>query len=250
MEKSLLEKYKIHIIDGKRYYEYDMTNELPSLEHTIPYCFRYKDIEIYNSSWVHITMDIVNAIDALSPKSEEELLKIQYSWTKTEIFSREKKTNYCPFKNLYLNTNHTSSHAMMNIQGLLKAYKIPLDQCFLLIKRHFVAEPEEVVDAIRSETIKAFLDSLRQQGYTNEKINTVIKNFNQINKMLASFSAGYNDFFLFDDYTLFSSYKSRLFEFLEKKHYSDYDKTYRIVRQYMTMLDKFYYNQKKQNEVE
>lgn len=141
---TLEEKYKIHYINGQRHYEFDMATELPWLEDTIPYLFKYKDIEIYNSAWNRITVEILAAIDNLYPKSEEDLLKIHYYWTKTDVFSREKKTNFIQYKNLYVNTNHTASHAMMNIQGLLKAYGVPLDECQFIIRRHISAEPSEV----------------------------------------------------------------------------------------------------------
>lgn len=141
---TLEEKYKIHYINGQRYYEFDMATELPWLEDTIPYLFKYKDIEIYNSAWNRITVEILAAIDNLYPKSEEDLLKIHYYWTKTDVFSREKKTNFIQYKNLYVNTNHTASHAMMNIQGLLKAYGVPLDEYQFIIRRHISAEPSEV----------------------------------------------------------------------------------------------------------
>ncbi|WP_373435832.1 hypothetical protein, partial [Metamycoplasma equirhinis] len=88
-----------------------MSEMLPSLEDTVPYYFKYKDIEIYSSAWNKMTLEILTAIDNISPKTDEELLNIHYYWTKTDIFSVDKRANYTPFRNLYLNTNHTSSHA-------------------------------------------------------------------------------------------------------------------------------------------
>ena len=149
-------KYDMHFIDGKRYYEFDMRTDLPLLEETAPYMFQYKNITIYSTSWKKMTLKILSAIDTLKPKTDDELLSIHYHWTKTQVFSRTKRTNYTPFRNLYLNTNHSSTHAMMNIQGLLKEYDIPLGECYFLIRRHFVAEPKEVRNIIREKQ----LDSL------------------------------------------------------------------------------------------
>ena len=42
-EIGITDKYKISFINDKRYYEFDMTEKLPILDNTIPYCFRYKD---------------------------------------------------------------------------------------------------------------------------------------------------------------------------------------------------------------
>lgn len=242
MDNSLVERYKIHFINGKRYYEFNMSEMLPSLEDTVPYYFKYKDIEIYSSAWNRMTLEILTAIDNISPKTDEELLNIHYYWTKTDIFSVDKRTNYTPFRNIYLNTNHTSSHAMMNIQGLLKAYNIPLDECYFLIRRHFSVEPKEVKLYIRSETIPAFSKSLQLKGYASDRIGVIISNFETINKMLSRVSPGYNDFFLFDDYYYFTNYKVKLFEWLEKRHYSEQDKTYRAVKRCLEYLDDFYKN--------
>ena len=52
MNDELINKYKIRIINGKRYYEFDMTSGLTFLDETIPYYFKYKDIEIYSSAGI------------------------------------------------------------------------------------------------------------------------------------------------------------------------------------------------------
>lgn len=242
MDNSLIEKYKLHLINGKRYYEFDMTESLPTLEDTVPYYFKYKDIEIYGSAWNRITIDILEAIDNINHKTNEELLNVHYYWTKTDIFSTEKRTNYLPFRDLYLNTNHTATHAMMNIQGLLKVYGIPLEECYFLIRRHISAEPIEVKTYFRSLTIPAFSKSLQLKGYSNDRIGVIVSNFDQINKMLSKISSGYNDFFLFDNYYYFTNYKVKLMDWLEKRRYSTQDKTYRVVNKCLTLLDDFYKN--------
>ena len=115
---SLMDKYNLFFINGRRYYEFDMTTKLPVLENTIPYLFRYKDIEIYESSWNKMAVRIVEELDKLYPKSERYLLNLQYWWSKTEVFSSVPRRNFSAYKNIFLNTNHTSTHAMMSIQCL------------------------------------------------------------------------------------------------------------------------------------
>ena len=70
---SLMDKYNLFFINGRRYYEFDMTTKLPVLENTIPYLFRYKDIEIYESSWNKMAVRIVEELDKLYPKSERHV---------------------------------------------------------------------------------------------------------------------------------------------------------------------------------
>ena len=238
---ELAAKYNMHYINGKRYYEFDMTEPLPILEETVPYLFRYKDIEVRSMSWNKMTIAILTELDKISPKTEQELLAISYDWTKAVIFSKTPRTNYSPYKNLYLHTNHTSTHSMMNIQGLLKEYGIPLSECFFLIRRHFVSEPEEVKIAIRNNTISEFSRFLRDIKLGENQISTVISNFAIINKYLSKVSPGYNDFLLFDDYQYFANYKDKVLQYLSNtKHYSMADAKYRVIAKCLNYLERFY----------
>ena len=131
---------------------------------------------------------------------------------------------------------------MMNIQGLLQAYNIPLDECNCLIKRHFSAEPAEIKDVIRQETSDAFYQYLLLNGNSDARAKILLSNFEKINKILSKVSPGYNDFFLFDDYYYFCNYKQKVLEFLTKRKYSDQDKIYRVIKKCLNHLDDFYRN--------
>ena len=240
MNNELKEKYKLCILNGKRYYEYDMTIPMTHLDETVPYLFKYEDIEICASSWGKMTIEILKAIDDIHPKSEEELLGIHYDWTSTDIFSRDKRTNYTQYKNLYLNTNHTATHSMMNIQGLLKAYGIELSSCYFLLRKHFVAEPLEIKTAVRDETIYYFSKMLNLRGYSDASVEKLLNNFNVINKYLIKVSPGFDDFFLFDEYSSFFNYETRVMEYLRGKTYSNADETYRIIKRCLKKLEDFY----------
>ncbi len=235
------EKYKIVYENNKRYYVFDMLITLPVLDNVVPYFFKYRDIEIYEASWNRMTIKILEEIDKLNPKSEEELLGISYFWSKQDVFTRNKKTNHSTFKNLFLNTNHSSTHAMMSIQCLLKAYSINLSECYFLVRKHPVAEPIEVREYYRNETIAKFKKCLELNGFKQERINNIIKNFDYINKFLNKVSSGYIDFFLFDDYYCFSNYKSKTLEVIQRKFKTD-DKTYIVIKRCLGYLDDFYKN--------
>ena len=241
MKNELMEKYHIVYDNGKRYYEFDMTEKLPILDDTVPYMFQYKDIKIYDSSWNKMTVKILEALDSINEKSEEELLSIHYFWSKQDVFSRTKKTNHTPYRGLFLNTNHTSTHAMMNIQGLLNAYDIKLDECYFLIRRHFVNEPEEVKTLIRSENINKFRGFLLLKKFDSKRIDTIVKNFDVINKYLGRISPGYNDFWLFDDYYSFLNYKLKTIKEIEKKMFLN-EKNIKVAVCCLGYLDDFYKN--------
>ena len=216
-----------------------MLTTLPLLENTIPYFFKYKDIEIYEASWNKMTIKILKEIDKRNPKTEDELLKIKYYWSKQEVFTINKKINHYPFKTIFLNTNHSSTHAMMSIQCLLKAYNVNLSDCYFLIRKHHVAEPLEVREYYRNKTIIKLKKCLEINGFIEERINNVIKNFDYINKFLRKVSQGYIDFFLFDDYSYFINYKNKVIENVQKVLNK---KNYIVIKRCLDYLDDFYKN--------
>ena len=241
MNNELIEKYHIVYENGKRYYEFDMTEKLPMFDDTVPYLFQYKDIKIYESSWNRMTIKILEALDSINKKTEEELLSIHYSWSKQDVFSRTKKTNYTPSRGIFLNTNHSSCRAMMSIQCLLGAYGIKLNECYFLIRRHFIYEPAEVKAYIRSKTENDFRKYLLLKNFDSKRIETIIKNFEVINKYLEKASSSYNDFWLFDDYYYFTNYKAKTIDEFKKRMTKD-NKNFNIAVRCLGYLDDFYKN--------
>lgn len=240
-ELGITEKYKIHFINGKRYYEFDMTEKLPILDNTIPYYFRYKDIEIYETAWNRMALKILEALDSKYPKQEAWYLTMEYSWSKTEVFSRIKRTNFSPFKNIYLNTNHTSTHAMMSIQTVLEEFGVKLSDCFFLIRRHPSSEPTEAREYFRKQTIDEFVSVLKFRCFSEKRINTILSNFSVINKLLSKTSPGFDDFFLFDDYYYFINYKIKVQEEALKTFWNSH-KNVEVVEKMLGYLDNFYKN--------
>lgn len=238
---TLEEKYGIIYVEGKRYYKFDMTERLPLLQETIPHLFRYRTIEIKESSWNRMTLKILNALDAQNPKTEEELLSLTYSWSKQSVFSKEKRTNHTKFKNLYLNTNHTATHSMMSIQVLLQAYNVDLSECNFFIKRHPSAEPKEAKEYFRKQTIYGLHYSMHLRHIEDEKIDKVIGIIVVLNKYLARVSSGFNDFFLFDDYYYFLNYKEKVINLLKMRMMSD-DKRLKTAIKSLKYLGEYYNN--------
>ena len=172
---TIEEKYGIHYINGKRYYEADLSEALPFVDDCVPYLFRYKEIEISCSTWNKMTLGILSALDAKSPKSTEELLSLKYSWSKQSPFSPEHRTNHVPFKDVFLNVNHTSTHSMMSIQTILAAYGVDPNECYFLIRRHYGVEPEDAKEVFRQRTLRRLEKSLRFKRYSDENTATIMK---------------------------------------------------------------------------
>ena len=237
---QILDKYKIHIINGRRYYEYNVAEALPILDNTVPYSFKYKSIDIEGvSSWNKLTLKLLDALDKMNPKSEEYLLNIKYDWSKAVVFSRTKLTNYSPFKNLYVDTNHSSTHCLMSIQCLLRAYGVDPKECFMLIRRYPCAEPEEAKRFFAAETKKEFAYALRLAGKNEISISNIINSFNSINKILEKVTTTFNDFWLFDEYYTFLRHKELVMNKAEEMYYTR-PKNIRIIEKDLNYLDEYY----------
>lgn len=238
----LMDKFNLFFVDGKRYYEFDMTTKLPVLENSIPYLFRYKEIEIYESTWNKMTVRIVEELDKLYPKSESYLLSLKYWWSKTEVFSPVPRRNFSAYKNIFLNTNHTSTHAMMNIQCLLEAFGVPASSCYFVVRKHPIAEAYSVRTYFKNKTIKGFKDCMLFRGFSQKRIDTTINNFKVANQLLGMVSQGYDDFFLFDEYYNFFNYKVKVVQKAKEKFVSS-EKNVEIIIKILNRLDEYYKNQ-------
>ena len=240
---DIYEKYKIHVINGRSYYEYNVDEKLPLLDNTIPYYFKYNDIEIYDNRWMMMALKIVQELDKRNPKTDDYLLNIKYSWSKTEVFSKIKRTNYTPFRDLYLNTNHTSTHALMSIQCLLRAYDVDPKECYLLINRHPIAEPADVREYIIDRERRGFSKSLLARRFGFTRVSKILSNFDVVNKLLAKTSPNFDNFYLFDDYNYFTNYKSKV---IEKANlvYQDKPQNIVLVKKYLDYYDDYLRNKK------
>lgn len=213
--KDLERKYRIVYIGGNRYYNQDLAERQYNYENTIPCYFSYKEVEIYNKAWKNMLCEIVKALDSLHPKSQQELLEIVPDWSKSAIFSDRKKSNHIPFKGIFINCNHTALHAMWTIQLILNKYNIPLEECEFIIKRSPKAEPSEVRDFIRNQTISSFIAYLKSINKEDDKIERILKRCEYINKkLLPRFANSYDDLFLIDDRQTLQNCKSKILAIL------------------------------------
>ena len=238
---DIFDKYKLRIINNKRYYEFGFSAKIYSYEltHAIPYLFKYKDITIQTSGWSQLAIKILTYLYEKNPKTEDELLSLKYDFSNAPVFSKEKRVNFSSFRNLYLNTNHSAGHAYRSIQMLLLFFGVDLSECYFLIKRHMVSEPDEIKTYYKNITLNHYTEFLKYKGVGEDKIPLLIKNIESLNTYLNNISSSYNDFFLFDDYAYFINYKIRLLKYLNKKK-STNKKLYDSSKVSLKYLDMFY----------
>ena len=238
---TIEEKYQIKYFNSRRYYKFDLTTKVPVLENTVPYYFKHGEFEAYESAWNRMAILILTYLDSKNPKSENDLLSLKYPWSGKNIFSKESRINFTPFKNIFLNTNHHSTHSMMSIQDILRIYDVDPNSCEFFISRHPSAEPEEARVYFRDKTIKSFIKTLEFKKKSKKTISTIISNITIINKKLAELSPGFDDFFLFDDYTYFQNYKKKTLDEVKKTLFNK-PEIQDSVKRALDYLDDYYRN--------
>ncbi len=218
-KEELFEKYNIVHVDGCRYYIVDLKTKAYDFECTIPYCLTIYGVTIFDSSWKNLIPRVVEELDSKNPKSKSELLSMSTTWSKQCVFGEIKKSNFVPYKDIYINANHTALHAMWIIQLLLHEYNVDLDKCEFVIKRQPAAEPSDVRKYFKEEALNGFERFLKSNLNKDEKsINNILKNFEYINqKVLPIISNGYSDLFLIEDPSYFFNYSKKIVEQLKTK---------------------------------
>ena len=237
---DMFEKYNLKIIDDKRYYVFDFSKKIYSyaLENTIPYLFKFRDLVVQTYKWNQLAVQVATYLYEREPKTDEELLSIRYDFSNSPVFSREKKTNFSPFKHLYLNTNHSAGHSFRSIQTILLFFGVDLSECYFLIRRHIAAEPDEIKTYFRNSTMLLYKKYLQFKGFDEIKIPSLLKNIDTLNVYLNKMKTAFNDFYLFDD---FYYYKYKFLEYVREKYASN-EKFVRACEVNLSYLESFYKN--------
>lgn len=231
------------IFEGrKRYYKEDLSERDYLLENTTPYKMIIFDYVLEESAWGEMLRSLCTLLLSLFPMSQEEILSFKCPWSKSNMFSAVKKTNFkLVGQTLYINCNHTALHSCWLIQDLLDFYKIDKTNVSLLIHRPSGAESNEVKEYITSRVRNEFIIFLQYaHDKTREYSNKVANNIESyLNPILCSISKSYVSFFLFDDYALFASYSSKVKEKVDK-NVALLEKTKNIIYKYLLYLSEYY----------
>jgi len=247
---ELYSKYNIVHIEGCRYYIVDLKTKDFYFENTLPYCCVINKVELYDSSWKGMIVKVAEELDRLNPKTEEELLAMSNSWGKQDVFSLKKKSNYQPFKGLFINTNHTAIHAMWTLQLLLNEYNADLDKCKFILRRLPLAEPKEIREYEKEKTLTGFKEYLlKDNAHTEAKIENIIKAIEVINaKVLPSFAKGYYDLFLIEHPNYYYNYSTKALKIIKEKTNAS-PEAYRSFEYAVGKLDEYTKIRYKENKI-
>ena len=240
---ELFSKYNILLNGTDRIYVEPLAKRDYILENTTPYSILIDNfLEIKVRAWTKVVVEVAKYLQVNYPLPLEELYSFRTTWSKAAVFGPEKFLDNCVriLDNLYVSTNFTALHSVWFVQDLLEKYNISLSSCYLLIHRSPVAEPLEVQNAIR-EVVKASFTKylIEEKGKSEEIAINIVKNFKFINEVLSKITRSYNDFFLYDNTIVLSTYKSRLL--IDYKKYSGWtDKQILAVKKYLDYYTDFF----------
>lgn len=240
---ELYEKYNIVLKDKQRYYVESLTERDYNLECSTPYYFSHNTKVLKEKSWVGLITKIVNYLQTNYPIDDNTLLDYRTNWSKSDIFSIEKRTNFVEISNgMFVNVNHTAVHSVWLIQDLLVLYKINKNNCSLVIKRPPFCEPKEITDYVEKDMKLGFEKFLvNEKKITKERATKIANNICILNKYLARMSKAYNNFYLFDNLQYLSNYKSKFFKDLPK-YTSFNEKQIKLCHEYLDYLSEYFYN--------
>lgn len=214
---TIYEKYNILLKGRERFYIEDLRERDFVLEGATPVYILIKDKYISERSWVAFLPKLASYLQSINHIDKELLLNYKTTWSKSSIYSTEKRINYKHiFDDLYINTNHTAIHSVWLIQDLLIFYGVDIAQVTLVIKRPPSIEPVEVKNYIKKEMKEMFASYLYGKKIDVDKISVIVNNIEALNKLLGKMSKSYDDFFLFDNSNALSNYKSKLLKSCEE----------------------------------
>lgn len=242
MDNSIIDKYHIVFIGHQRYYVEDLSKKDYLLENCTPFSLDLCGKNFLCGSWKQLLLDVVTHLLKNKPEMRDILLDYKMPWSGKKAFSNTKDKCLEPVgAGIYLLCNFTALHACWFLQEILKLFEIDPKSCNFIIRRSPGGEPAECRDYFREQTkasFKYYFVNLLKNS--EERADKVIRNIEKLNKYLAKVSASYDDFLLFDNYQMFSNYKSKFLDYLATIPAID-EKNFNIADKYLNYLGEFYH---------
>ncbi len=231
------------VFKGKRrYYIEDLTERDYTLENTTPYQLEISGHVIEEHSWGNLLCHTAELLLDIYPNYLDKMLDFRCPWSKAQMFTLEKKTNYKPIKRgYYINCNHTALHACWFLQDLLDYFMIDKASVSFLIHRPSSAEPKIVKDYVERQFKRNFAEYIRvyyqKSDEYADKVVRVIEKY--LNPILLKISKSYTNIFLFDDNAILSNYLKKI-ETIINSNYNFDKRAKKILNRYLSFLWEFY----------
>lgn len=231
------------VFEGKkRYYVEDLTEKDYNLENTTPYQLNMLGHFIEEHAWGRMLCRTAQLLLELYPEYTNKILDFRCTWTKMQMFSNEKRTNFKQIAdNLYINCNHTALHSCWFLQELLDFFNIDKANMHFLIHRPSSAEPKHIQSYVEQRFKRNFAEFVKiKYNKTEEYTDTMLARIEKyLNPTLAKISKSYPNLFLFDDYATAYNYIKKLSEKLSI-NLSLPAKAKTVLNKYLDYLIEFY----------
>lgn len=243
MEQALADKYLLFFVGKKRRYRCPVNERRYDLEYTAPVSLKLGGQTVISSAWTDLLTQTVKDLFELYPERKSHILNFKTDWSKQAIFTNDPNvSNHVEIEpGLFFNRNHTALHSCWLLFDLLNYFGINDSSCELIIRRMPAAEPIEIRDKIRGEVkdeLRAYLS--RHKLFSDEKVDTYIRNIDFLNGEFAKRKSGYNDLYLFDDANMYGTMKAKFLQELQSSPFGYKEKNMAIARRCLNSLTDFY----------
>lgn len=236
-------KHNIICLGKRRDYLIDNHNENIDLDLSSPVSLKFLDVEIRESSWIHLIHSFGKVLVQRHNPKEEDLLKYKSEWSPNPIFISRAAINYKKLSpTLYINCKFTAKESYQLIKDLLSYFGIdPIENLQIIVHRQPSSEPEEIQKIVVKETKEEFKNYLmNEQGKDEQTALKIISNIEiKLDPFLRSITRTYNTFFHFDSIQQLANYSTMYRKkIMYNKNMTDKNKS--IINRYLNYLNDFY----------
>lgn len=240
--QNIEHKYGIEYIENSHVYKLDLEDRTWDLQYTSPHTTIFDGIYITESTWANLVETIVKMLLENDPKSKEELLKIELSWTKQSVFNEDRilKAYHGPFDNdLYINLNFDAKHMVFVLLDLLTYFRIDLNQIQIYYKKKPFYEPGEVVEYFYDKAKKNLFEYLLiNKRYSESKVESLFKGLEKLDLLFIKSHKSHKSLLLFENKAEYAVTKSKFYR-IDISRLKD-EKTIRNIKKILDILTDYY----------
>lgn len=238
------EKYNIEYYDNKHCYRINLVEREYNLENTSPVLFVIDGKEVDEKSWGRLLERVSNYLINKHSPDADFLLNIQLDWSKQQVFTKNRQVSahLGPLVNdLYINTNHTSTHMCWLLLDILKVFNEKLETIKLLIRKLPGTEEEEVQEHYNSLSKNMFFEFLKTSKRFDEiKSKDIFIGIKKLDIILKEHFPSYGSFLSFESKGEFSVIKSRFLRKINIMNLNENNK--KSIKYILDLLTTYYQN--------